>query len=147
MILRTLSALFSLGLAAGTLAAEPEFAIRNALRPGTHAAHCPAHGATPDGCIFHAQTDSVNRARLPVGPGTQWVARTPDAALVRIGPGGEDTAADGSRYQLIDIVAWRPEDADIVVTFDRLTVAPAPLQVVERRRVGIMKHSIKSWNE
>lgn len=89
----------------------------------------------------------MNRARLPAVPGTQWVASTPDAALVRIAPAGEDTQADGSRYQLIDIVAWRPEDADIVVTFDRLTVAPAPLQVVERRRVGIMKHSIKSWNE
>lgn len=32
-------------------------------------------------------------------------------------------------------------------TFARLTIAPAPLQVVERRRVGIMKHSIKTWNE
>ena len=80
-------------VAASVAPAEAEFAIKNALRPGAKAAHCPADQATPDGCTFHTQTGSVNRARLPATPGATWVARTPDAALVAIQSAGEETGA------------------------------------------------------
>ena len=128
-------------------AAEPAFAIRNVLRPGAKAPHCPAADDTPDGCTFHTMTDTVNRARLAITPGTHWIARTPDAALVSIRPAADETATNGTRYQVIDIVPIQPDDADIVVTFDRLTDGPAPVQVVERRRVSMMKHGVKSWSE
>lgn len=142
-----MAALLATGTLAAAHAAEPEFAIRNALRPGAKAPHCPAAGDTPDGCTFHTMTDTVNRARLAVTPGTHWTARTPDAALISIRPAADETPAGGSRYQVIDIVPIQPDDADIVVTFDRLTDGPAPVQVVERRRVNVMKHGVKSWSE
>lgn len=129
------------------VAAEPEFAIRNALRPGAKAPHCPEEGATPDGCIFHTLTNHVNRARLPLSSGTSWAVKSPDAALLTIRQAGEETAADGSRYQVIEIVPHAPEDADITITFDKLTSTDGPLRVIERRRVTMMKHGEKSWNE
>lgn len=143
-MLKLLSISLLISASAAALAA-PEFAIRNAKRPGAKAMHCPAQGETPDGCTFHAQTNSVNRARLPLAPGARWSTQAQHPALVSIRQAGEETAADGARYQLIDIVAIEPEDADISVTFDRLTATP--VKVIERRRVSIMKHSEHSWNE
>lgn len=143
---------FNLAIAATMLlgaahAAEPAYDIRNALRPGAKAAHCPARGATPDGCIFHTLTGQVNRARLPLAPDASWAVHSPEAALLTIRQAGEETAADGSRYQVIEIVPHAPEDADITITFDKLTSAGGPLRVIERRRVTMMKHGEKSWNE
>lgn len=148
---RSRPALLSIALLLAGLAcahaATPEFAIRNAQRPGGAAASCPAAGPTPDGCTFHTLAGDVNRVRLPVVPGHVWTVATPDAALVEIRQGVEDSGAAGDRFQVIEIVPTRPEDADIVLTFDRLTVAPGPIKLVERRRVSMMKHSDKSWHE
>lgn len=139
------AALFSGAGTPAAHAAEPEFAIRNAMRPGATAPHCPARGETPDGCTFHTLQDGANRARLPLTGGASWTAHASDPALVTIRHGGEEAGADGVRYQLFDIAPTRPEDADITVTFDKLTAAPA--KVVERRRVTVMKHSHASWHE
>lgn len=154
MSLPCLPKLFSIGLTAALLvgagmpaasAAEPEFAIRNANRPGAKAPHCPAQGETPDGCTFHTLKDGQNRARLPLAAGVTWTAHASEAALVTIRQAGDETAADGVRYQLVDIIPVTPDDADITVTFDKLSGTPS--KITERRRVNVMKHSLTSWHE
>lgn len=115
------------------------------MRPGAKAPHCPAQGETPDGCTFHTLKDNANRARLPLAAGASWTARASEPALVTVRPAGEEAGADGARYQLFDIIPTQPEDADITVTFDKLTASP--VKVIERRRVNVMKHSHTSWHE
>lgn len=128
-------------------AATPEFAIRNAQRPGAAAAPCPDTGETPDGCTFHARTGVLNRARLPAAPGAVWIASTPDPSLVTIRAAASAADTRETGYQVIDIVPTRPEDADITITFDKLTGPDGARRLVERRRVSVMKHSEKTWHE
>lgn len=136
-----------LGALPAALARAPTYDIRNALRPGAKAMHCPAMGETPDGCTFHTPTGGVNQMRLPVVPGSWWIVSSPDSDLLDIHEIGEQSEAKGVRVQVFDLAPRGTRDADLTVTFDRLIGARDGFRVVERRRVNIMKHSVESWNE
>lgn len=123
-------------------APEAAFAIPNPQRPGAKAPSCPKLPETADGCTFHTNKDDVNRARLPAAAGDAWVAQTNDADLVEIRAAADETSPDGTRYQVIEIVPTTPSDADIAVTFDKLTGSPGALKIVERRRVSLMIHAV-----
>lgn len=120
--------------------ANPAYAIPNPLRPGAKATPCAKQGETPDGCTFHTKKDDVNRVRLPGSPDATWTARASEGEMVAIRKATDDAAADGARYQVFELVPGATKDADIVVTFDKLTGAPGALKVVERRRVSVMVH-------
>ena len=120
--------------------AEAAYAIPNPLRPGAKAAPCAKQGETPDGCTFHTKKDDVNRVRLPGSADATWTARASDGETIGIRKAADDTSADGALYQVFELVPGAAKDADIIVTFDKLTGAPGALKVVERRRVSVMVH-------
>lgn len=123
-------------------ASDIAFAIPNPQRPGAKAPACPKLTETADGCTFHTNKDDVNRARLPAGDGASWIARTADSAVIEIRAAADETSTSGARYQVIELVPTTPGDADIAVTFDKLTGEPGARKVVERRRVNVMIHAV-----
>lgn len=138
--------LFSTPLIVSAAAAESvEFAIPNAQRPGANAPACSRQDETLDGCTFHVRHDGSVEARLPLGGGERWVATTTNADLLEI----RTTAGqnpDATQWQAIELVPTTQADADVVVTFDRLTGAENAQKVIERRRVNVMVHSDATWN-
>jgi hypothetical protein len=129
------------GSAPAATAATPEFAIPNPQRPGAKAPACNTLTETFDGCTFHTAKDDVNRAKLPTGEDANWVAHPSEAGIVTIREAAPEAGADGARYQIVEVVPTTPGDADITVTFDKLTGPHGAQKVVERRRVSVMIHA------
>ena len=121
--------------------AMPEFAIPNPQRPGAKAPDCKTLIQTTDGCVFHTAKDDVNRAKLPASPGATWVAHPSEENVVVIREAANEPSPDGATYQVLEIVPSTSGDADITVTFDKLTGTPGAQKVVERRRVSVMIHA------
>lgn len=129
------------GSAPVATAVMPQFAIPNPQRPGAKAPACDTLVQTLDGCTFHTGKDKVNRAKLPAGEDANWVAHASEAGIVTIRDAAPEAGADGERYQIIEVVPTTPADADITVTFDKLTGAHGEQKVIERRRVSVMIHA------
>lgn len=127
--------------AAQTLvSSEAVFAIENPLRPGARSPHCVTLTETFDGCTFHTHKDDVNRGRLSVGPGETWVATPSDPEQIEIRE-GRGTSEEDVNHQIIELIPTQPLDADVTVTFDKLTGEPGNTKVIERRRVTVMIHA------
>lgn len=129
------------GPAPVTQPAMPEFAIPNPQRPGAKATDCKTLIETTDGCVFHTAKDDVNQAKLPANEGEIWIAHPSEAGIVTIRNAAPESAANGARHQIIEVVPSTSGDADITVTFDKLTGMPGAQKVVERRRVSVMIHA------
>ncbi|RYG31315.1 MAG: hypothetical protein EON93_13200 [Burkholderiales bacterium] len=124
-----------------TQTAMPEFAIPNPQRPGAKATDCKTLIETTDGCVFHTAKDDINRAKLSASADATWVAHPSAEGIVTIREVASEPASDGKTYQIVEVVPTTPGDADITVTFDKLTGAAGAQKVVERRRVSVMIHA------
>lgn len=129
------------GSAPVATAAMPTFAIPNPQRPGAKAPACDTLVQTLDGCTFHTGKDKVNRAKLPAAEGETWVAHASEPGIVEIRNAAPEAGADGAHLQVIEVIPTNPTDADIAVTFDKLTGEKGAQKVVERRRVNVMIHA------
>ncbi len=143
-----LSALSLISLSSFAAHEHYEFAVPNAMRPAAKQPLCAAEGETKDGCLFHSLQGDVNRVRLPVTDETRWILKpqTPDVFTAMIQD--DEVKPDQARFEVIDIIPNRPEDADITLVFDKLeTSKSGEKRIVESRKVNVMKHSEKTWNE
>lgn len=125
-----------------------EFAVPNAMRPAAKQPLCSAEGETKDGCLFHSLQGDVNRVRLPVTNETRWVLKPQTPAVFTAKFQDDTVKSDKTEFEVIDIIPNRPEDADITLVFDKVeTLKSGDKRIVESRKVNIMKHSEKTWNE
>lgn len=147
-LLPLISALSIFSLSSFASAENYDFAIPNALRPAAKQPHCAAEGETKDGCLFHSLQGDTHRVRLPVAKNTRWVLepQTPDIFTVKVHD--DEIKSDKTQFAVIDIIPNRPEDADITLVFDKLETSDAgKIKLIERRKVNVMKHSQRTWNE
>lgn len=125
-----------------------DFAIPNALRPSAKQPVCSADGETKDGCVFHSRQGNVNRVRLPVTANTKWLLESQKPVIFTAKYQSNENNSEKSVFEVIDVTPNKPEDADITLVFNKIeTVKGGKPKLIERRKINIMKHSEKTWNE
>lgn len=121
-------------------AKDVTYAIENPLRPGAKAPHCTTQQETFDGCTFHSVAGDTYSARLRVNQGETWVASTSDAATIQFQNPSQTEVVDGKTYQVINVIPSPAKNADVTVTFDKLTGDSGAVKVIEPRRINVMIH-------
>ncbi|QXI30016.1 hypothetical protein [Pseudomonas vanderleydeniana] len=121
-------------------AEDVAYAIENPLRPGAKAPYCETQTEAFDGCTFHSVAGDAYRAKLMVKQGETWVASTSDAATIKFQDAAATEVVDGKTYQVIKVEPSPAKNADVTVTFDKLTGGAGALKVIERRRINVMIH-------
>src|SRR5262245_14307927 len=124
-----------------TISVDAKYAIPNPQRPGAKAPDCRKLIETADGCTFHTRKNEVNLARLPTEADAVWTAKTTDTELIDVRKTEDVTTSDGGRRQVFELVPSTSQNADVVVTFDKVAGSIGDPRVIERRRVNVMIHA------
>jgi hypothetical protein len=115
--------------------------IDNSKRPGAGAPNCAKLAETTDKCVFHTKKDQVDIVRLPVDAYVSWKATASNPALVAVGESKLETAADGTRQQVIRVVPQTSGDADVVLKLEKGSEADAAAPATETRHINLMIHA------
>jgi hypothetical protein len=83
----------------------------------------------------------VNLARLPIEADAVWTAKTTDTEFIDVRKTEDVTTPDGGRRQVFELVPSTSQNADVVVTFDKVAGSVGDLRIIERRRVNVMIHA------